>query len=88
MWSGGESIPTLGGLSTFVLVCGMFIRHFSDETSAQGVISRYGIGAMARSEEIKEALMVPELISERLRWDAALLGEDESSDRSAPSDPE
>jgi hypothetical protein len=72
MWAGRESVPPLGGLSKFVLVCGMFINHFSDEMSASGAVSRYGVGAMARSEEIKEALMTPEMREERISWDSDL----------------
>jgi hypothetical protein len=73
VWAGGECVGPLAGLSSFALVCGMFIRHFSDEVAAEGVTSRYGVGAMVRSWEIKEALMTPEAQEERRRWDKALI---------------
>jgi hypothetical protein len=41
MWAGGESVPALGGIAHFVLFCGMFVRHYSDEQAAAGI----GVGA-------------------------------------------
>lgn len=72
MWAGGEEVPRLGGIASFALVCGMFIRHFSDDEAAGGVTSRYGVGMMIRSCEIKEALMTAEMREERRRWDEEL----------------
>ncbi|HUO72813.1 MAG TPA: serine protease, partial [Solirubrobacteraceae bacterium] len=66
MWAGGESVPPLGGIAQFVLVCGMFVGHYSDEEAAGGVVSRYGVGVMVRSHEIKACLMTDEMREERL----------------------
>jgi hypothetical protein len=54
--------------------CGMFTSHYSDEETedAQGVISRYGVGVMLPSSEIRRALMTDDLRSERRAWDAEL----------------
>jgi hypothetical protein len=72
MWSGGESMGRLGGISSFVLVCGMFIRHFSDDLTAPDIPSRYGVGVMLPSEYVKEALMTAEARAERRAWDEEL----------------
>jgi hypothetical protein len=72
MWSGGEVVGPLGGISSFALVCGMFIRHFSDDERAPDVASRYGVGAMLPSDYIKEALMTPDAQTERRGWDGAI----------------
>lgn len=46
-----------------------FTGHFSDQISAEGAVSRYGVGVMLRSHEIRDALMTPEAIAERRDWD-------------------
>jgi hypothetical protein len=50
------------------LLCGMFTMHMDDageQTNTEGVVSRYGVGIMLRSEEIRKALMTDELREER-----------------------
>jgi Trypsin-like peptidase domain len=56
-------------LAYFQVLCGMFVSHFSDDVSAGGVTSRYGVGVMVRSDEIRQALMTPEATAERGEWD-------------------
>ena len=56
-------------LAYFQYLCGMFVGHFSDDISACGVTSRYGVGVMVRSDEIRQALMAPEALAERRGWD-------------------
>ena len=73
MFTGGEAVDRLGGIAHFVLLCGMFARHYSDEETAQGIVSRYGVGVMVRSHEIQAALMADNVRAERLRWDAELV---------------
>ncbi len=62
MWAGGDSVPPLGGLASLVLFCGMFIRHYTDESA----VSSFGVDVMARSEEIWAPLVAPELCEQRL----------------------
>jgi Trypsin-like peptidase domain len=60
----------LTSLAHFQLLCGMFTGHFTDEVSAEGVTSRFGVGRLLRSDEIRAALMTNEAIEERQVWDA------------------
>jgi hypothetical protein len=59
----------LGRIVHYEMLCGMLTRHYSDEVSAEKVVSRYGVGLMVRSHEIREALMTEEAREERRRWD-------------------
>jgi hypothetical protein len=59
----------LMSLAHFQLLCGMFTGHFSDKLSADGVTSRYGVGTLLRSDEIRTALMTNEAVEERRSWD-------------------
>jgi hypothetical protein len=56
-------------MAYFQLLCGVFVSHFSDEQSAGGLHSRYGVGIIVRSEEIIAALTTPDAIAERSVWD-------------------
>lgn len=69
--------PRLDGtpreLTTIVyqnMLAGMFTAHYSDSESYDGIVSRYGVGVMLRSTEIRRALMTDEAKSERRDWDA------------------
>lgn len=66
-----ELLPSLppgfgpvGDLIHVVQLCGMFTNHLTDDND-EGTVSRYGVGVMLRSEEIREALMTDELRKER-----------------------
>jgi hypothetical protein len=59
----------LTSMAHFQLLCGMFTGHFTDEVSADGVTSRYGVGKLLRSDEIRAALMTNDAIDERRTWD-------------------
>jgi hypothetical protein len=59
----------LTSMAHFQLLCGMFTGHFTDEVSADGVTSRYGVGKLLRSDEIRAALMTNDAIEERRAWD-------------------
>ncbi|MGO9763704.1 MAG: trypsin-like peptidase domain-containing protein [Solirubrobacteraceae bacterium] len=63
------SSPTFAPLGYFAWLCGMFTAHYSDETTADGVVSRYGVGVMMHPNEIRAALMAPEQRAERRKWD-------------------
>ncbi len=67
------TVPTLGKIASVASFCGMFTRHFSDEASAEGAISRYGVGVMLPSDRIREALMTDEAREERAAADRAHL---------------
>jgi trypsin-like peptidase len=56
----------LGEMAYFAFLCGMFTEHLTDKK--HWASSRYGVGVMVRSIEIREALM-----SERLRKERAEL---------------
>ncbi len=64
------TVPPLKAPNYYTLLCGMFTGHFTDEERAEGVVSRYGVGAMLRGNEIKEALMTEKARAERRQWDA------------------
>jgi hypothetical protein len=59
----------LAAVGDYTMLCGMFTAHYSDEASAGGVVSRYGVGVMLPSGEIRRALMTEEAKQERRRWD-------------------
>lgn len=67
----GRPLPRLGGMHYFSVLCGMFTSHFSDEDHAdsEGVVSRYGVGVMLPSSEIRKALMTDDACEERRQWD-------------------
>lgn len=57
----------------------MFTSHRTDENE-DGTVSRYGVGVVLRSEEIREALMTQELKQERAEEDAAHAAAKEAED--------
>ncbi len=59
----------LGTTASIARFCGMFTAHYSDEASAGGVVSRYGVGVMLHSDYIRLAVTTPELIEERRKGD-------------------
>lgn len=61
----------MGGMQYYSVLCGMLTSHFSDEThpDADGAASRYGVGVMLPSSEIRRALMTDELQDERREID-------------------
>jgi hypothetical protein len=59
----------LTALAHFQLLCGRFTGHFTDDVSAGGVTSRYGVGVLLRSDEIRAGLMTNDAIEERRVWD-------------------
>jgi hypothetical protein len=64
----GTPVP-LGRIGALASFCGMFTAHYSDETAAAGVVSRYGVGLMLPCDYIWEALMTDEAKAERREWD-------------------
>jgi hypothetical protein len=65
-----EDPPRIGNMAYYTVLCGLFTGHFSDEDCQRGIPpSRYGVGTMLRSHEIKEALMADERREERKRLD-------------------
>jgi hypothetical protein len=64
----GTPIPlmSLGSMASFA---GIFTAHYSDEASAGGVVSRYGVGVMLPCDYVREGLMTDEAKSERREWD-------------------
>lgn len=62
----------LADVNHWAAPCGMFTAHYSDEETedAKGVVSRYGVGVMLPSSEIRRALMTDGLRNERREWDA------------------
>lgn len=59
----------LKAMAYFQLLFGMLVSHFSDDVSAQGVTSRYGVGVIVRSEEIHRALRTREAAEEQALWE-------------------
>ena len=57
--------PTLGRISHVALFCGIFTAHYSDETAAEGVVSRYGVGVMLACDWVRAALMTGYAVEER-----------------------
>jgi hypothetical protein len=64
-------IGPVGDLIHVVMLCGMFTAHLTDEAKEEEPVSRYGVGVMLRSEEIRKALMTDELRKERSEADEA-----------------
>jgi len=87
-WS---ELEPLGNINYFAALCGMFTQHL--ETDGD-VVSRYGVGIMLRSDEIREALMSDELRKERREQDDRLSKEEpggphlRNASRSDPGDDE
>ena len=66
---GTSRVPT-GGMNYLSALCGMFTSHFSDEDRQRDVPpSRYGMGVMLRSHEIKAALTTEKERERRRGWD-------------------
>lgn len=63
-------VGPLGDLIHMVQLCGMFTHHLKG-VDEDGNVSRYGVGVMVRSEEIRGALMSDELRNERAEADKA-----------------
>jgi Trypsin-like peptidase domain len=61
----------MGGMQYYAVLCGMFTSHFSDEDrpDADGAASRYGVGVMLPSSEIRRALMTEDMQAERRATD-------------------
>jgi hypothetical protein len=64
-----EGVGPVADLVHMTLLCGMFTTHLTDQ-SPDGTASRYGVGVMLRSEEIRAALMTDGLREERADRDA------------------
>jgi hypothetical protein len=68
-----KDVPeTLAPLASVTQLCGMFTAHYSDEKApdAEGAVSRYGVGVMLRSDQIREALMTDDMQAERNKSEA------------------
>ena len=65
-----EDVGLVADLIHVVQLCGMFTNHLVDKRETEAV-SRYGVGVMLRSEEIREAVMTDELRTERAEADKA-----------------
>lgn len=61
--SGLPADQVAGNVVHLSILAGMFTQHLSDKAPLQA--SRYGVGVMLRSQEIKQALMTDELKAER-----------------------
>lgn len=59
----------VGAMLHLAMLCGMFTAHRTD-TNPDGTVSRYGVGVVLPSDEIRKALMVDKLKKERQVWDA------------------
>lgn len=59
----------LAPLAHSSMLSGMLTAHYSDDEPLDGVASRYGVGVMIRSDEIRKALMTNEAKAERREWD-------------------
>lgn len=64
-----ENRDPIGEMRHHTMLIGMFTEHLADKRS-MGVASRYGVGMMLRSREIREALMSDDLKAERRKYDA------------------
>jgi hypothetical protein len=64
-----EGFPPLGATYHLAILCGMFTQHLDDGGTQTGVVSRYGVGVMLRTNEIQEALMTDDNRKERRKWD-------------------
>jgi hypothetical protein len=70
-----DEVDQIGDLLYMTLLCGMFTHHLTDETddgtvaNEESTVSRYGVGVMLRSEEIREALMTDKLRGRRAEKD-------------------
>lgn len=64
----------LGNMHYASLFCGMFTAHRTDE-NPDGTVSRYGVGVVLRSDEIREALMTSDMRKERRAWDEKYIAE-------------
>lgn len=62
----------LGSISHAASFAGVFTAHFSDEESAEGVVSRYGIGVMVPCDYVREILMDDHLAKGREEADQEL----------------
>jgi Trypsin-like peptidase domain len=74
-----KKIPELTGpvgrMAHVLLLCGMFTSHRTDEgdeDNREDAASRYGVGVMLRSQEIREGLMVDKLKDQRRERDAEI----------------
>jgi hypothetical protein len=65
-----EGTGPWGDVRTIGLLCGMFTAHLN-RTGDDDAVSRFGVGVMLRSEEIRKALMTDELRKDRAERDAA-----------------
>jgi hypothetical protein len=64
-------IKPFGQMAYVVKLCGMFTAHLEARNpESGGIASRYGVGIMLRSREIREVLMSDELREERRGNDA------------------
>jgi hypothetical protein len=64
----GEGAPH-GALDHIIVLVGMFTEHLTDSKGAETYSSRYGVGVMLRSQEIREVLMSEEMREERRQWE-------------------
>ena len=46
-----------GAMLHAAILCGMFTQHLTDTPGTDSQASRYGVGVMLRSQEIREALL-------------------------------
>ena len=51
--------------TTLATFCGIFTAHYSDETLAKGIVSRYGVGVMLPCDYVRDALMTDDAVNER-----------------------
>ncbi len=62
----------MGAMAHVVLLAGMFTEHLTDQPGTEAMASRYGVGVMLRSQEIREVLMSDQLRAERADWDVKI----------------
>jgi hypothetical protein len=65
-----DGMGPVGDMHYLGLLCGMFTAHLKRDGDGDAV-SRFGVGVMLRSEEIRKALMTDELRKERADQDEA-----------------
>jgi trypsin-like peptidase len=61
----------LGRIGVVNRFAGIFTAHYSDESTAEGVVSRYGVGVMLPCDYVREALMTDDAKQERQEWDVS-----------------
>jgi len=59
----------MGATAHVILLAGMFTEHLTDKPGTDSMASRYGVGVMLRSQDIRTVLMSNEMRDERKKWE-------------------